>query len=117
VKWGLYSLAISLGVLSVNYFIDIFHSRFAELVTIPGPNFTVAPGYEYAYSLGTCVIGFVNLFAAGGPNESFCDYLLVGHILFVDFLFRGLTPVHRAEVDLASIQHVSLMQDILVVIV
>jgi hypothetical protein len=82
-KWGLYSHAISMGVFSVNYF--IFHSPLAELTLISGPNFTVAPGYEYAYSLGTCVVGFINLFTTG-PNESFCDFLMVNHTLLVNFL-------------------------------
>jgi hypothetical protein len=55
-----------------------------------GPNFTVAPGYEYAYTLGTCVVGFVNLFApgSGGPNESFCDFLMVGYG-YADFFFTS----------------------------
>lgn len=42
------------------------------------PNFTVAPGYEHAYTLGTCLVGFVNLFTVGGPSESFCDFLMGG---------------------------------------
>lgn len=83
-KWGLYTRATPLGVLCVNYF--IFHFRVAELILILGPNFTVAPGYEHAYTLGTCLVGFVNLFTVGGPSESFCDFLMVIiHVLPASF--------------------------------
>ncbi|KAF8876742.1 hypothetical protein BD779DRAFT_135487 [Infundibulicybe gibba] len=42
------------------------------------PNFTVPPGFEQQYSLGTCLAGFANLNDANGPSISFCDYLIGG---------------------------------------
>ncbi|KAJ8516224.1 hypothetical protein ONZ45_g6434 [Pleurotus djamor] len=49
--------------------------------TVPNascPNFTVPPGFEQAYFLGTCLVGFINLNSAGGPSESYCHYLMAG---------------------------------------
>ncbi|KAF8885210.1 hypothetical protein BD779DRAFT_1673844 [Infundibulicybe gibba] len=42
------------------------------------PNFSVPPGFEQQYSLGTCLTGFANLNPAGGPTLSYCDYLVGG---------------------------------------
>ncbi|KAF4562523.1 hypothetical protein AB1N83_009820 [Pleurotus pulmonarius] len=44
------------------------------------PNFSVSPGYERAYWYGTCLVGFINLNPTGGPDESYCDYLMAGII-------------------------------------
>ncbi|KAF8877696.1 hypothetical protein BD779DRAFT_1677202 [Infundibulicybe gibba] len=45
----------------------------------PGcPNFIVSPGFERTYSIGTCLVGFVNLNPTGGPDVSYCDYLMAG---------------------------------------
>ncbi|KAF4600351.1 hypothetical protein EYR38_004976 [Pleurotus pulmonarius] len=45
------------------------------------PNFVVPPGFERTYSLGTCLVGFVNLNPDGGPDLGFCDYLMAGSML------------------------------------
>ncbi|KAL4260531.1 hypothetical protein AB1N83_007181 [Pleurotus pulmonarius] len=45
------------------------------------PSFVVSPGFERTYSLGTCLVGLVNLNPVGGPDLAFCDYLMAGIIL------------------------------------
>jgi len=42
------------------------------------PNFSVLPGYERQYTLGTCLVGFANLNPTGGATLSYCDYLVGG---------------------------------------
>ncbi|KAF8874988.1 hypothetical protein BD779DRAFT_1564823 [Infundibulicybe gibba] len=42
------------------------------------PNFSVSPGYELAYTLGTCLVGFGNINPPGGPDVSYCHYLMAG---------------------------------------
>lgn len=45
--------------------------------SLTGPNFTVSPGFEQVYSLGTCAVGLINFNPAGGPDVAFCHYLMV----------------------------------------
>ncbi|KAF8885209.1 hypothetical protein BD779DRAFT_1673843 [Infundibulicybe gibba] len=50
-----------------------------NFVVNPGcPNFSVPPGFEQQYSLGTCLTGFANINPIGGPTLSFCNYLMAG---------------------------------------
>ncbi|KAF8889931.1 hypothetical protein BD779DRAFT_309907 [Infundibulicybe gibba] len=42
------------------------------------PNFTVAPGFEQTFTLGTCVMAFQNKNPGGGPSVSYCYYLMAG---------------------------------------
>ncbi|KAJ8697479.1 hypothetical protein PTI98_004282 [Pleurotus ostreatus] len=46
-----------------------------------GPNFTVPPGFEQIYSLGTCAVGLINFNPVGGPDVAFCHYLMAGTLL------------------------------------
>jgi len=41
-------------------------------------NFSVLPGFELQYSLGTCLTGFANLNPSGGATLEYCDYLMGG---------------------------------------
>ncbi|KAF8876746.1 hypothetical protein BD779DRAFT_1677643 [Infundibulicybe gibba] len=71
------ALATAINALATSELTTTFPCR---MFNTECPNFTVQPGFEHQYSLGTCLVGAANLNSAGGPSISFCDYLIGGFI-------------------------------------
>ncbi|KAL4262931.1 Hydrophobin [Pleurotus pulmonarius] len=73
------SLKAALEQLALSEITNTFPCNFPNSPTCP--NFTVPPGFEQVYSLGTCAVGLINFNAPGGPDVAFCHYLMAGSLL------------------------------------
>ncbi|KDQ28648.1 hypothetical protein PLEOSDRAFT_173284 [Pleurotus ostreatus PC15] len=73
------SLKAALDQLALSEVTNTFPCNFPNSPSCP--NFTVPPGFEQIYSLGTCAVGLINFNPVGGPDVAFCHYLMAGTLL------------------------------------